>query len=90
MGLWTHLCGNGRGHRNRNQGLQQPLFLPGDLNCDALVNTDDIPPFVLALTDPAAYQAAYPGCDPNRVDLNASGTADGDDIQAFVDLLLLP
>ena len=36
--------------------------LPGDLNCDGHVDFDDINPFVLALSDPAGYEAAYPGC----------------------------
>ena len=30
------------------------------------MNTDDINPFVLALTDPNAYEAAY-GIDPNLI-----------------------
>ena len=32
--------------------------LLGDMNCDGAVNSFDIDPFVLALTNPAAYQAA--------------------------------
>ena len=62
--------------------------LLGDLNCDGVVNVDDVVPFVLALVDPAGYQTAYPGCDLLRADMNGSGTADGADIQLFVDALL--
>lgn len=62
----------------------------GDLNCDNLVNYDDIQPFVLALTAPATYEAAYPDCELANGDLNESGTIDGRDIQLFVNLLLTP
>jgi parallel beta-helix repeat protein len=66
----------------------QPPFVLGDLNCDEVVDVNDITPFALALTDPAAYQLQYPGCSPSRADINLSGTADGADIQFFVDTLL--
>jgi hypothetical protein len=36
--------------------------LVGDLNCDGSANFGDINPFVLYLSDIAAWQAAYPGC----------------------------
>ena len=62
----------------------------GDLNCDGVVNIDDIAPFALALVDPAAYQAQHPGCSPARADLNQDTHQDGADIQPFVDLLLPP
>jgi len=35
----------------------------GDLNCDGAVNPFDIDPFVLALTSPGGYAAAYPNCN---------------------------
>ena len=66
------------------------LSQKGDLNCDGVVDTGDVAPFVLALLDPAGYAAQYPDCDVSRADVNVSGTADGLDIQPFVDLLLAP
>ena len=63
---------------------------PGDMNCDGVRNLADIAPFVLALVDPAAYQAAYPGCDVLRADMNADAIEDGADIQGFVNALLAP
>jgi len=60
----------------------------GDLNCDGVLNTGDIPAFVLALVDPAGYAAAYPGCDPLQGDFNDSGGLDGLDVQGFVNALL--
>jgi len=56
----------------------------GDLNCDGRVDFDDIEPFVLALTDPAAYAAAYPGCDARNADCDCSGRAEFEDIEAFL------
>ncbi len=64
-----------------------PLYERGDLNCDGVMNFADIDPFVLALSDPAAYQAAYPGCDTRNADCNGDGSVDFDDINAFVALL---
>jgi hypothetical protein len=60
---------------------------PGDLNCDGVVNFDDINPFVLALSDPAGYSAAYPNCSIQNGDCNGDGLVDFDDINAFVALL---
>ncbi len=62
--------------------------LPGDVNCDCGMDVDDISAFAMALCDPAAYAAAFPGCNPLNADLNEDQTPDGLDIQAFVDLLL--
>jgi hypothetical protein len=52
------------------------------------VNTLDISPFVLAMLDSGAYAAQYPGCPIALADVDDSGTADGLDIQAFVNALL--
>ncbi|MFH1419698.1 MAG: right-handed parallel beta-helix repeat-containing protein, partial [Planctomycetota bacterium] len=62
----------------------------GDLNCDDLGDQDDIEPFALALTDPVAYAATYPGCPILNGDMNGDGAVDGVDIQAFVTGLLSP
>ncbi|MEW6250001.1 MAG: beta-propeller fold lactonase family protein [Planctomycetota bacterium] len=62
----------------------------GDLNCDGVVNFDDINPFVLALSDPAGYAAAYPTCPIMNADINNDGVVDFDDINPFVALLTNP
>jgi subtilisin family serine protease len=59
----------------------------GDLNCDGAVNSFDIDPFVLALTDPAAYQAAYPNCNIMNADVNQDGVVNSFDIDPFVNAL---
>jgi probable HAF family extracellular repeat protein len=62
-------------------------ILPGDLNCDGAVDFGDINPFVLALSNPAGYQAAYPDCDILNADCNGDGVVDFGDITPFVALL---
>lgn len=56
----------------------------GDLNCDGAVNAFDIGPFVLALTNPSGYAAAYPNCNRHRADVNLDGDVNVFDIDAFV------
>jgi hypothetical protein len=63
------------------------LFMPGDLNCDGLVNAFDIDPFVLALTDPATYALEFPDCDVALADINGDGEVNAFDIDPFVTLL---
>ena len=60
---------------------------PGDLNCNVALNAFDIDPFVLALTDPTGYAAAYPDCDITNGDINQDGLVNGFDIDPFVELL---
>lgn len=64
------------------------LLLLGDVDCNWTVDLDDVAPFVQALLDPAAYNAAHPGCNIQRADMNGDGEIDGRDIQAFVNELL--
>ena len=59
----------------------------GDLNCDGVLNSFDIDPFVLALTDPVGYEAAYPACDRMLADCNDDGDVNSFDIDPFVNLL---
>jgi hypothetical protein len=61
-----------------------PQYQLGDVNCDGAVNGYDIDPFVLALTDPEGYAAAYPGCDILNADCNGDGAINGYDIDPFV------
>jgi len=61
--------------------------LLGDLDCNGVVDFDDINPFVLALSDPVAYQNAYPNCDLMNADCDGNGTVNFDDINPFVAIL---
>ncbi len=61
--------------------------LRGDADCDGVVDFSDINAFVLALSNPAAWQAAYPECDLYNCDCNGNGSAGFDDINPFVAIL---
>jgi hypothetical protein len=68
--------------------ISLPLtVLRGDCNCDGLVNNFDIDPFVLAISDPAAYALAYPNCDIMSADVNVDGLVNNFDIDPFVDCI---
>lgn len=64
-----------------------PAPLPGDLNCDGIVNAFDIDNFVLAITDPLAYTNAAPNCNLWTADCNDDGQLNAFDIDPFVALL---
>ncbi len=64
-----------------------PVACRGDLNCDGLIDFRDINVFVLRLSSPAAYAAAYPNCPPDNADINGNGVVGFDDINPFVALL---
>ena len=69
-------------------GTVAPEYATGDMNCDGYVDFFDIDPFVLAVTDPAGYPAAYPDCDIILADCNQDGVVDFFDIDAFVQLVI--
>jgi len=60
------------------------LSLAGDFNGDGITNLLDIGPFVLAITDPAAYAASYPGIDLVQIDPRIDGHVNTLDIPAFL------
>ncbi len=64
--------------------------MKGDLNCDFWVNFGDINPFILVLTNPAGWQAAYPDCPLSNGDINGDGQVNFGDINPFVRLLTSP
>lgn len=62
----------------------------GDMNCDNVVDLNDVGPFMQAMVDPVAYQISHPSCALSRADINADGAANGGDIQFFLNDLLTP
>ena len=68
-------------------GLAQAQYTRGDTDCDGSINSLDIDPFVLALTDPVSYQATYPACDLSTADINCDGSINSLDIDPFVQCL---
>ncbi|MCC7408081.1 MAG: hypothetical protein IT442_08415 [Phycisphaeraceae bacterium] len=59
----------------------------GDFNGDGTVNVQDINPFVMAMTDAAGWQGAYPDVAMELADLTGEGTIDVQDINPFVEML---
>lgn len=60
----------------------------GDMNCDGMLTTADIEPFVLALIDPVAYESGIgSGCFLIRADVNQDTLINGHDVEKFVELL---
>ncbi|MBL8880738.1 MAG: hypothetical protein JNG88_16615 [Phycisphaerales bacterium] len=62
-------------------------LIRGDTNCDGLVNSFDIDPFVLALFDVAEYAVRYQDCDINRADVNGDGHVNNFDIDPFLECI---
>lgn len=60
----------------------------GDLNCDGLVNSFDIDPFVVALLNPIQYDIDFPDCDRTLADCNDDGLVNTFDIDGFVEQIL--
>ncbi len=74
--------------RHTPESVLLQLGLLGDMNLDGVVDTGDVAPFVLALTDSAAYEAEY-RIDPVLVgDINQDGAFDTGDVAPFVQLLV--
>lgn len=63
-------------------------ILLGDLNCDGVVNTSDIDPFVILILDEADYLNQYPDCNRFNGDFNSDGFINTSDIDGFVQELL--
>lgn len=57
-----------------------------DVNCDCGYSMQDVQALILALLDPTAYDAQYPGC--TGADVNNDGQRNGKDVPAFVNALL--
>lgn len=70
-----------------DHNVQFRFGIIGDMNCDGLVSVSDIGGFVLALTNPAQYQANFPTCDANLADINEDTFVSVSDIGPFVLLL---
>ena len=68
-----------------------PLDMVGDMNLDGVVDTGDVGPFVLALTNPSSYMSQQ-GVDEATMlslgDVNGDGVFDTGDVAPFVQLLV--
>lgn len=66
---------------------QVQFFVLGDLNCDGAVDLLDVQPFVLAITDPAGYEASFPDCDASLADTNGDGSVSLLDVGPFIQII---
>lgn len=64
-----------------------PMMLPGDVDCDGTVTPADAPVLALALVDPLTYATLYAGCPIENADVDGNGRRDGNDVQAFANLM---
>ncbi len=67
---------------------EQCLYAPADMNCDGIINFDDIDPFVTALVGAEGYYAEFPDCNYLNGDIDGNGIVNFDDIDPFVNLLV--
>ncbi len=65
-----------------------PTQIRGDMNCDGVVNFNDIDGFVVALVGEAAYEAAYPNCAHIQADTSQDMSVDFGDIDSFIAALI--
>ncbi len=92
-GNWMIRAGADDGRDCNNNGVPDecdPLCV-GDLNCDGSIDFGDINPFVLYLSNLAAWQAAYPACNCLNGDIDYDGTygqGSFGDINPFVALIV--
>jgi len=70
--------------------LYESVFATGDMNCDGVVNFDDINPFVRALVGYEIYKLHDPECTWLNADYNRDGDVDFDDISPFAAKLTSP
>ena len=69
-------------------GSSSSSIVRGDANGDGVIDFADIPPFITALSNQAAYRAQFPTLDPNVVlDLNNDGILDFADIPGMINAL---
>lgn len=71
------------------RAYQTPLpVIPGDLNCDEVVDGSDLSAFAQAVSDPIGYDTAHANCDAAAGDFNSDGSIDMNDIADFVACVL--
>lgn len=70
------------------QGNALPPVCPADMSCDAVVDLNDISPFVQAVSNPVAWVASHGDCTMLNGDINGDGVCRFDDIDAFTSFVI--
>lgn len=83
-GRWVNLQAN-----SRQEADLRAAPIPGDMNCDCVMNPNDVPALVSALLDSNGHTLMYPRCSPGA-DMQPDGDLNGADVAAFVGLLIGP
>ena len=78
---------SGTSQDNDGNGIPDECQILGDLNCDGSINSLDVDPFVLAMTEPGEYGVQHPECDIYNADCNSDGSINSLDVDPFVGLL---
>lgn len=73
-----------RGRRNPN-GLF--TMIPGDMNSDGIVDTNDVEPLTVAVNTPDDFESLFPGFSIALGDIIADGVVDQLDLDALHDLI---
>ena len=77
-----------QGYRHDDDGNLIEAFVAADMNCDGAIDSFDVSPFILAMTDPDEYAQQHPDCNILNGDLNGDGEVDSFDLDLFTALLL--
>jgi hypothetical protein len=70
------------------QATLVPDVVPGDMDCNGILDEEDIAGFVLAMLDPAGYSSTYPSCNMQNGDMSGDEFVNGKDVQSFTIALL--
>ncbi len=81
LGGWFILAG---GSPNGHWARWGAACARGDVNCDEIIDLDDVEPFVAGLLDPMGADA----CTRAGADANGDGLLDGHDVSSLVDCVL--
>ncbi|HVZ92998.1 MAG TPA: zinc-dependent metalloprotease family protein [Phycisphaerales bacterium] len=89
---WRVIASNALGTTNSDTrtvtiDLEAVPPLPGDLNCDGVVNGNDCSAFALALTNPSSYASTFPGCNILNGDINNDTLVNAADRAGFCALV---
>ncbi|MBK8915836.1 MAG: hypothetical protein IPM64_14800 [Phycisphaerales bacterium] len=88
LGFTFHSRNYGNPDQHPQLALTAAPRLPGDMNCDGLLNNFDIDPFVIAIVDPESYVESYPGCSLLIGDMNLDGQLNNFDIDLFIECIV--
>ncbi len=88
LAYWLGTVGNYCPWSSQIVAIESDPAILGDMNCDMMLDGDDIAPFVEALIAPMQYIADHPDCNGNLADMNLDGVRNAADVDLFIGALL--